>query len=121
MSDAITGDAHRGRFVEALRGLADFLTRNPQLPVPRFGPVRVSVHPLFDTDAVTEADALAEVERIAALLGVPLRDEAGQQVACLDFGLVAYEAVLVTQAAMDRRAARDSYRDCISTDPPSGA
>ncbi|MEV4473257.1 hypothetical protein [Nonomuraea sp. NPDC049504] len=121
MAYAITSDAHRGRFVEALRGLADFLDRNPDLPVPRYAPVRMSVHPLYDTDAATEADALAEVERIAAVLGVTIRSEAGHHIACLDFGLVAYEAVLVTQAAMDRREARNSYRDCVSTDPPSGA
>jgi hypothetical protein len=79
--------------------------------------VRISVHPLYDTDATTEVDAIAEIERIAALLGVPARVEHGHHVACADFGMVSYEALVVTQAAMDLHNARDSYRDCISTDP----
>ncbi|MFC4007957.1 hypothetical protein ACFOY2_12040 [Nonomuraea purpurea] len=112
--------AHRERLIADLRGLADLLDKNPHLPVPKYG-VRVSVHPRYDTDATSEAEAIAEVERIAALLGVATRAEDGQHVAWADFGTVSYEAVVVTQAAMDRRNARDSYRDCISTDPPMGA
>ncbi|MEV0619326.1 hypothetical protein AB0I81_38830 [Nonomuraea sp. NPDC050404] len=102
--------AHRDRLIADLRGLADFLARNPELPVPRYGPVSVRVHPRYDTNATTEAEALAEVERIAALLGVTTRAEYGQHVACADFGTVAYEAILVTRAARDRRD---------SADPPS--
>ncbi|TYB56818.1 hypothetical protein FXF51_42695 [Nonomuraea sp. PA05] len=118
--DIIT-EAHRSRLIADLRGMADFLDMNPQLPVPRYGSVRVSVHPRYDTDALTEAEALAEVERIAALLGVPIRAKNGHHIACVDFGLVSYEAVLITQTAMDRADARDSYRHSMSTDPPSGA
>ncbi|MEQ4719378.1 hypothetical protein [Nonomuraea sp. B19D2] len=114
-------EVDRDRLITDLHGLADFLARNPQLPVPRYGPVSIRVHARYDTDATTEDEAIAEVERIAALLGVPTRVEYGQHVACADFGTVAYEAILVTQSWKDRRAAQDSYRDNISTDPPMGA
>ncbi|MEV0383396.1 hypothetical protein [Nonomuraea sp. NPDC050643] len=112
---------NRDRLIADLRGLADFLDRNPGLPVPRYGPVSIRVHPQYDTDATTEAEALVEVERIAALLGVTTRVEYGQHVACANFGTVAYEAILVTRAARDRRDAQDSYRDCVFTDSPSEA
>ncbi|GIH79813.1 hypothetical protein [Planobispora longispora] len=114
-------EARRNRLIADLRGLAEFLERHPEVPVPRYGSVRMSVYPLYDTDATTEAEAIIEVARIATLLGVPLRVEHGHHVARADFGTVCYEAILITQAARDRRAAQDSYRDNISTDPPVGA
>ncbi|MEO3876666.1 hypothetical protein ABGB18_48615 [Nonomuraea sp. B12E4] len=121
MTCNMPAEARRGRLIADLRGFADFLERNPELPIPKFRPVRMSVHPRYDTDVATEVEAIAEVERIAALLGVVPRTDEGQHVACVNFGMVTYEAVLVTQAAMDRRDALDSYRSSISTDPPSGA
>ncbi|TDB97424.1 hypothetical protein E1267_39845 [Nonomuraea longispora] len=114
-------EVDRDRLITDLHGLADFLASHPELPVPKYGPVSIRVHPRYDTDAATEEEAIAEVERIAALLGVPTRVEYGQHVACVDFGTVAYEAILVTRAARDRRYAQDSYRDSISADPPSEA
>lgn len=121
MSYNMPNEVRRARLIADLHGLADFLEKHPEIPVPKYGPVSVRVHPLYDTDATNEAEAIAEVERIAALLGVTPRVEYGQHVACVDFGAVAYEAILVTRAARDRRAAQDSYRECISTDPPIGA
>jgi hypothetical protein len=112
---------HRRELIASLRTLAAFLDSHPQLPVPRYGPVRVSVHTNYDTDATTEAEAIAEVERIAALLGTTPTVEDGHHVAGAEFGSIRYEAVLVTQAAMDRRAALDSYRDAIILDEIEGA
>ncbi|MEV4371315.1 hypothetical protein AB0J71_29880 [Nonomuraea sp. NPDC049637] len=118
MAYNMTPEARRGQLIADLHGLADYLDRHPEVPIPRYGPVRVSVHPIYDTEATTEAEAIAEVERIAGLLGVPLRVENGHHIACANFGAVSYEAVLITQAAMDRRAAQDSYCNNISPDPP---
>ncbi len=111
--------SHRDRLIADLRGMADFLDQHPQLPVPRFGPVRVSVHPRYNTADTTETEALAEVERVAALLGVTPQVKAGQHVVAVKLGMTEYEVVLVTQAAIDRDKARNSYRNSISTDPPS--
>ncbi|GAA1630811.1 hypothetical protein GCM10009733_029480 [Nonomuraea maheshkhaliensis] len=113
---------HRRReLIAGLRALAAFLNSNAQLPVPRYGPVRVSVYPLYDTDASTEAEAIAEVERIAALLGTTPTVQHGHHVAGVEFGRVRYQVVLITQAAMDRRAALESYRDAITLDEIEGA
>ncbi|MGI5284876.1 hypothetical protein ACQEVF_16265 [Nonomuraea polychroma] len=112
-----TAQRHRRReLIASLRALATFLDSHPQLPVPRYGLLRVSVHTNYDTDATSEAEAIAEVERIAALLGTTPTVEHGHHIAGAEFGSVRYEAVLVTQAAMDRRAALDSYRDAIALD-----
>ncbi|GIH78303.1 hypothetical protein [Planobispora longispora] len=108
---------HRRReLIAGLRALAAFLDSHPQVPVPRYGAIRVSVHTNYDTDATTEPEAIAEVERIAALLGTTPTVEGGHHVAGMEFGSVRYEAVLVTRAAMARRAALDSYSDAITLD-----
>ncbi|MEU7746837.1 hypothetical protein [Nonomuraea sp. NPDC049158] len=112
---------HRRELIAGLRTLATFLDGHPQVPVPRYGTVRVSVHTNYETDASSEVEAIAEVERIAALLGTTPTVENGHHVAGVDFGSVRYEAVLITQAAMDRRAALDSYRDAIALDEIEGA
>lgn len=112
---------HRRELISGLRALAAFLDSHPQVPVPRYGSVRVSMHTNYDTDASTEAEAITEVRRIAALLGTTPIAENGHHVAGIAFGSVRYEAVLVTQAAMERRAARDSYRDAIALDEIEGA
>ncbi|WP_326640133.1 hypothetical protein OIE67_13675 [Nonomuraea fuscirosea] len=112
---------HRRELIANLRALAAFLDAHPLLPVPRYGPVRVSVHPLYDTDASTEAEAIAEVERIATLLGTTPTVQHGHHVASVALGSVHYQAVAITQAAMDRRAALESYRDVIALDAIEGA
>jgi hypothetical protein len=112
---------HRRELIASLRTLAAFLDANPLLPAPRYGPVRVSVHPLYDTDASTEAEAIAEVERIAVLLGTTSTVQHGHHVASVEFGNVRYQAVAITQAAMDRRAALESYCDVITLDAIEGA
>ncbi|WP_113700635.1 hypothetical protein [Nonomuraea lactucae] len=112
---------HRRReLIAGLRALATFLDSHPHVPVPRYGTVRVAVHTKYDTDATTEPEAIAEVERIAALLGTTPTAEDGHHVAGAEFGSVRYEAVLITQAAMERRAALDSYRDAITLDEIEG-
>ncbi|MFI7425214.1 hypothetical protein [Nonomuraea sp. NPDC049684] len=112
---------HRRELITGLRALATFLDSHPRVPVPRYGTVRVSVHTNYDTDATTEAEAIAEVQRIAALLGTTPIVENGHHVAGIDFGTVRFEAVLITQAAMVRREALDSYRDAIALDEIEGA
>ncbi|MEV4020618.1 hypothetical protein AB0J35_60095 [Nonomuraea angiospora] len=113
---------HRRRdLIAGLRTLAAFLDNHSQVPVPRYGTVRVSVHTLYDTDATTETEAIAEVGRVAALLGVTPTIQRGHHVACAAFGAVCYEALHVTDAAMARIQARDSYRDAITLDEIEGA
>ncbi|MEU4235512.1 hypothetical protein AB0F17_65575 [Nonomuraea sp. NPDC026600] len=112
---------HRRELITSLRALATFLDSHPQLPVPRYGQVRVLVHTLYETDATTEAEAIAEVERVAALLGVAPTVEHGHHVVCVELGVLCYEVLHVTQAAMVRRHALDSYRDAITLDEIEGA
>ncbi|MFG6195419.1 hypothetical protein [Nonomuraea sp. JJY05] len=112
---------YRRELITSLRALATFLDSHPQLPVPRYGPVRVVVHTLYDTDATTEAQAIAEVEQVATLLGVTPTVQHGHHAVCVEFGVVRYKVLHVTQAAMARHDALDSYRDVITLDEIEGA
>jgi hypothetical protein len=106
----------RTRVITDLRSLADYLAAYPQIPVPRLGCIRISVHPLYDTDAATESEAIAEVERVAALLNVPVTVEGGHHVATKEFGTVSYEVTVVTEEAHARSRARRSYENAIVLD-----
>lgn len=106
----------RTRVIADLRSLADYLETHPQVPVPRLGYVRMSVHPLYDTDAATEAEAIAEVERVAALLHIPITVENGHHVATMEFGTVSYDLTVVTDEAHVRSQARRSYENAIVLD-----
>jgi hypothetical protein len=57
------------RTITGLRALADFLEANPGVPVARFGET-YDVHVRTD-----DAQSRALVDALAALLGVPVRDD----------------------------------------------
>ncbi|NRQ35766.1 hypothetical protein HII36_28610 [Nonomuraea sp. NN258] len=111
----------RARLIADLHRFADHLEAHPHVPIPRLGPVRVHVHPLYDTLAGTEAEAIAELERLADLMDTPVTVRHGHHVACKEFGLITYELVVVTDAAMGVAEARRSYENVIVLDavPPS--
>ncbi|MGW4966063.1 hypothetical protein ACWEPL_53345 [Nonomuraea sp. NPDC004186] len=54
-------------------------------------------------------------------MGVTPAIQGGHHVAGATFGAVCYEALHVTQAAVARRQALDSYRDAITLDEIEGA
>ncbi len=106
----------RAQVIADLRRFADYLERHADMPVPRLGTVRMAVHPLYDTDASTEAEAIAEIERVADLLGVPVTVSHGHHTAQLEFGTVSYELTVVTQVAHARSEALRSYEHVIVLD-----
>lgn len=86
---AVTLDTtHRQDMIAGLRELADWLEDNPLVPVQRATEVVLQVGP-----ELYAGDGIAEVDRIAALIGMPV--EAGRHYAVRRrFGPVRYQAVV---------------------------
>ena len=115
----IPGDVlSRAKVIAGLRQLADYLDTHSGLPVCIFG-WDVNVYP---PHRATEAEGRAEIDRIAALLGIPVTDETadeGHYIARRAFGLVTYSAVWVPDRRRAAHAALMSYSGCISPDENS--
>jgi hypothetical protein len=114
----IPGDLlHRTKVISGLRQLADWLDDHPDVPVCPFG-WDLSIYPQHADDA----DRAAEVDRIAAILGVEVTDQTsdgGHYQAIRTFGLITYEAVYIPRARRAASAALMSYRGCITPDDPA--
>lgn len=102
----------RAAFVDGLRSLAGFLAGHSDLPVP--APTsEVTVYP-DGTDDVRRA----EVERIARCLDVPPAERPGLYRAVRNFGPVAYQAALISEADL---AATDDLMSYSSACRPGEA
>jgi hypothetical protein len=81
----------RRQLIAGLRGLADYLDQNPDVPAPRFG-TSVHVFPCADTDA----EARTEIDVIASRIGVRAAETSGgHYVGSRCFGPVEYRAVAI--------------------------
>jgi hypothetical protein len=88
-----TDPGARGRFTRALRELADYLDRNPAIPVPKTGET-VTLHA-----SPASHGGRDQVDRIAALLDAGIRDETargGHYWAVRQFGPIGYEIVAIS-------------------------
>ena len=102
---------HRIGVIQGLRALADYIAEHPDVPVPLI--VEISYHPIADTDA----EQIAEIDRIAKTLGqTPEHTDADHYRVSRRFDSVEYRAVAVLENAMRRYMATNSYRDSIRTD-----
>jgi hypothetical protein len=93
-------DQERARLIAGLRDLAEFLSRNPQVPAPRY--TDLLVFPPRGSDA----EMFAEVDAIAGQIGVTASQNDtpdGHYIACRYFGPVQYRAVAIPQAARNDR------------------
>jgi hypothetical protein len=82
--------------IAGLRGLADFLDRNPQVPAP----LRADM--LVFPENGTDAEMFAQIDVIASQIGATASDAdspAGHYCAVRDFGPVQYRAVAIPHAA----------------------
>ena len=108
----IPGDLlYRAKVIGGLRQLADYLDAHPGVPVCPFG-WDLSIYPQYADDA----DRAAEVDRIAAILGVDVTDQTGQgghYIASRSFGLITYEAVHIPRRHRDASKALMSYSGCV--------
>jgi hypothetical protein len=113
----IPGDLlYRAKVISGLRQLADWLDAHPGVPVCPYG-WDLSIYPQHDDDAARAA----EIDRIAAILGVTVTDQTsqgGHYTAARTFGLITYEAVHIPRRSRDACKALMSYSGCFDPADP---
>lgn len=103
----------RQRFVTGLRDLADYLARHPHLVVPAYGTE------ILLSAASADDSGCAQVDRFARQLGVTVENGLGYDghySAARSFGPVGYRMTAITDHAMARYRAADSYYGCVTPD-----
>ena len=103
----------KARFTAALRQLADYLDRNPAIPVPKTG-ATITLHA-----SSAEDGGCAQVAHIARLLDVEVNDETahgGHYWAVRSFGPIGYEIASITESYSAAYAVVMSYRGCVTPD-----
>lgn len=116
----IPHETTRTEVTSGLRQLADYLDAHPDLPVALFG-----WDLLVGADGDNDAAKKAELDRIAAVLGVQINDkfaDTGHYSAVRSFGPISYHAYHVTTHAKAAYQAYMTYADAvIPDDPPEAA
>jgi hypothetical protein len=110
-----TAGEPRAEVIGGLRQLADYLDQHPEVPVNEFGWSLLD----FTRHDVDDTAGKAEVDQVAATLGVTVRDETprgGHYRAVKAFGLVTYEFLHVTKRRQAASEALMSYSGCVTPD-----
>jgi hypothetical protein len=107
-----TDPKNRAEFIASLDLLAEFLAKNPDVPVPVHG-AEITLHANLYEDG-----GKAQIEYIAHLLHARIFDETpdGHCTVYRTFGRIGYGAVSIPGTAKARREARHSYDDSIILD-----
>ena len=103
----------RQAFITGLRDLADYLARHPAVAIPPYGTE------ILLSAASTDDGGCAQVDRFARQLGVPVDNElaySGHYGAARSFGPVGYRMVAISDHAMARYHAADSYHGYVTPD-----
>ena len=107
-----TTDA-RQAFITGLRDLADYLDRHPAVAVPAHGTE------ILLSAASADDGGCAQVDRFARQLGVRVENElaySGHYAAARSFGPVGYRMTAISEAAMARYHAADTYYGYVTPD-----
>ena len=108
-----TDPAARQAFITGLRALAGYLDTHPAVPVPAYGTE------IYLNAASTDDGGCAQVAHFARQLGVPVPTSisySGHYEAARRFGPVGYRMIAISDAAMARHYAADSYYGCVTPD-----
>lgn len=101
----------RQAIIDGLRELADALAEHPELPMPKYP--GFTIYP-----EGSDEEARAEVDRLAAVLGVtPTKSRRGTHYwADRKFGAIEYRVLAIADEDMKRHAAQTSYTDNVQVD-----
>ncbi|WP_157247946.1 hypothetical protein [Nonomuraea typhae] len=99
----------RMKFITDLRRFTAYLEEHKDLPIPRYLDFELQVHPRSGPDFTNEGERIAEVQRIAGILGVPVAVDSGHHTARLRFGRIVYAAVAIERQTIDEHRALSSY------------
>jgi hypothetical protein len=113
MSFTATDPDIRHAFITGLRDLADYLDRHPVVPVPRYGTV------IYLSASSTEDGGCVQVDQFAQHIGASIENRlaySGHYEAARSFGPIGYRITAISDAAMARHHASDSYYGCVTPD-----
>ena len=108
-----TDHGTRQAFITGLRTLADYLDEYPTVPVPTYG---TDIHLCANS---TDDGGCAQVAQFARQLGITppaTISSSGHYEAARRFGPVGYRMLAISDAAMARHYAADSYYGCVTPD-----
>jgi hypothetical protein len=108
----LTTDA-RQAFITGLRDLADYLDQHPAVAIPAHG-----TEILLSASSADDGGC-AQVDYFARQLGVPVQNSlanSGHYGAVRSFGPVGYRMTAISDFAMARYHAADSYHGCVTPD-----
>ena len=108
-----TDTATRQAFITGLRDLADYLDRHPAVPVPAYG---TEIHLCASS---TDDGGCAQVSHFARHTGATVENSlprSGHYEAVRSFGPVGYRMTAISDAAMARHHAADTYYGCVTPD-----
>jgi hypothetical protein len=108
-----TDTATRQAFITGLRDLADYLDRHPAVAVPAYGTE------IILSAASADDGGCAQVDRFARQLGVPVENSLaydGHYRAARSFGPVGYQMTAISDHAMARYHAADTYYGYVTPD-----
>jgi hypothetical protein len=108
-----TGSDHRQAFITGLRDLASYLASHPAVPVPRHGAE------ILLSASSTDDGGCTQVDHFARQLGITPHDDlncTGHYSAARSFGPVGYRMTAISEAAMARYHAADTYYGCVTPD-----
>jgi hypothetical protein len=114
----------RDQLTAGLRQVADYLDTHPDIPAAPYG-----WELLVSTHRTTDVDGIAEVDRIAAVLGVPVEDgiaDGGHYAAIKTFGPITYQAFHIPARYRAAHRAFMTYAESVTPDadpddPPQAA
>ena len=109
-----TDPGAKGRFIRALRELADYLDQNTAVPVPAYG-ASILLHASSADDS-----GRTQVDRIARLLGADVNDDTadgGHYWAARNFGPIGYEIVAIPESYSATYQALMSDQGNVTADP----
>ncbi|HEV2372748.1 MAG TPA: hypothetical protein VGS19_11315 [Streptosporangiaceae bacterium] len=107
----------RAQVIDGLHQIADYLDQHPEIPVNQYG-WDLNNFPQHDAD---EDDRRAEVDRVAAVLGVQVHDQladVGHYTATRTFGPISYQFVHITDHRRAVHHAWSSYADAVTPNGP---
>ena len=109
-----TDPGTRHAFITGLRALADYLDQHPAVPVPAYGTE------VYLSASSTDNGGCAQVRQFARQLGItpPSKiSHSGHYEAVRSFGPVGDTRLAISDAAMARHLASDTYYGYVTPDP----
>ena len=108
-----TDPATRKTFITGLRDLADYLDQHPAVPVPAYGTE------VYLSARSTDDGGCAQVSQFARQLGITAPKTisySGHYEAARQFGPVGYRMIAISEHAMARHRAADTYYGFVTPD-----